>query len=180
MPWVLIAVSLRRRSLSSWRGCWFQGAAGMELHCETGNWQGPQPRQCPHQPGTSPAVSELDGQRWLKAPRSHQQPQARQSEKSSLEFIQGFSQEQQRGPEPIQERQWMNQCLGEQDGAKECLQHSSGKVWVSGSGSKWSPWTHRWSEPWQYAVRARREKGKLLVKDLCSQGSEGTATVHLV
>lgn len=69
----------------------------------------------------------------------------------------------------------MNQYFREQDGAKVCLQHSSGKVWVSESGSKWSPCT-------QCAVRASREKGKLLVEDLCSEGSEGaaTTTAHLV
>lgn len=60
---------------------------------------------CPHQPGHCPALSELDGQRWVRVSRSHQQPQARQGDESSLEFIQGSSQEQQKGPETIQERQ---------------------------------------------------------------------------
>lgn len=44
-----------------------------------------QHKQCPHQPGQSPAVSELDGLRQVKETRS--QPQARQGDESSLELI---------------------------------------------------------------------------------------------
>lgn len=51
------------------------------------------------------AVSELDGQRWGKATRSHQQPQARQGDESRFGVHLGFQSGATEGPETIQERQ---------------------------------------------------------------------------
>lgn len=56
----------------------------------------------------------------------------------------------------------MNQYVREQGGAKVCLQHSSGNVWVSGSGSKWSPWTRGRESPDNMLSKQEGRKGNFL------------------
>lgn len=52
-------------------------------------WWWPQHRQCPHQPGYSPAASELDRQRWVWVTRSHWLLQPKWGDESGPESIQG-------------------------------------------------------------------------------------------
>lgn len=141
--------------------------------------QWPQCRQCPHQPGHSPAVSELDGQRCGKITRSHQQPQARQGDKSSSSRIPVRSNRRDRRASR-RDSEWTSiseNRMGQGMPPAQLRQDLGVWIWIKmeplDPGLEWALAVFFF-----FSVRAKREKGKLLVEDLYSEGA--TTTVHLV
>lgn len=132
LQWLLVSGSSRSGAIR-WGG-------------QAARWQWPQHKQCPHQPGQSTQSfsiwagwAELDADNRVPSTTPAKVRRWIGSEVHSGVQLWATEEAGDHPGEPLNEIG--QQGMGRGQGMAQ-LQHNSGKIWLSGSGLKCSPWTH--------------------------------------